>query len=199
MLVVMVGLLSGGLWWEGWGRPGAAQRSPEQPTRAQESRGELWSTSGGAQGDPEHLHYDTFPGDSGSQVCPCPCKPPLGRPEAGARPRYAFKFFLSRQRADFDDLGCPRAWGDEVCKGKPANQSRQEKCHSGGVLGHPGLAQKCSRALPALLGSPGLLLAAAGCSWSAPALPPESPREQTKHDNQQGPTLQHPSASQGIL
>ncbi len=39
MLVVMVWLLSGGLWWEGWGRPGAASSSPEQPRRAQESSG----------------------------------------------------------------------------------------------------------------------------------------------------------------
>ena len=39
MLVVMVGLLSGALWWEGWGRPGAASSSPEQPKRAQESSG----------------------------------------------------------------------------------------------------------------------------------------------------------------
>ena len=62
MLVVMVGLLSGALWWEGWG---AASSSPEQPKAAQESQGELWSTSEGAQGDPEHLPYDTFPGDSG--------------------------------------------------------------------------------------------------------------------------------------
>ncbi len=40
MLVVMVGLLSGALWWEGWGRPEAARSSPEQPRRAQESPGE---------------------------------------------------------------------------------------------------------------------------------------------------------------
>ena len=62
--------------------------------------------------------------------------------------------FLSRQRADFKDLGYP-GLGDEVCKGKPANQSRQEKGHWGSVLGHPGLSQKCSRAL-------------LGCSWAAP-------------------------------
>ena len=55
--------------------------------------------------------------------------------------------------------------GDEVCKGKPANQSRQEKCHWGGFLGHPGLSQKCSRALL------GCSWAAAGCSWS-PLLSP---------------------------
>ena len=55
--------------------------------------------------------------------------------------------------------------GDEVCKGKPANQSRQEKCHWGGFLGHPGLSQKCSRALLRCS------WAAAGCSWS-PLLSP---------------------------
>ena len=76
MLVVMVGLLSGGLWWEGWGdqeQPGAAQGSPGEA-------GELWSRSGGAQGDPEHLKHDTFPGNSGSQVSPC--KPRLPSPRA---------------------------------------------------------------------------------------------------------------------
>ena len=55
---------------------GAAQSSPEQPRRAQESTGELWSTSGRAQGHPEHLPYDTFLGDSGSQVFPCKPRPP---------------------------------------------------------------------------------------------------------------------------
>ena len=75
MLVVMVGLLSGALWWEGWGRPEAASSSPEQPKRAQESQ----ESSGRAQGHPEHLHDDTFPGDSGSQVFPC--KPRLPKPE----------------------------------------------------------------------------------------------------------------------
>ena len=79
MLVVMVGLLSGALSWEGWGRPGAAQSSPEQPRAAPGEPGELWSTSGRPQGHPEHLHYDTFPGDSGSQVFPC--KPRLPKPE----------------------------------------------------------------------------------------------------------------------
>ena len=49
----------------------------------------------------------------------------------------------------------------EVCKGKPANQSRQEKYYWGGVLGHPGLSQKCSRALS------GLFL---GCSCSSSPL-----------------------------
>ena len=62
----------------------------------------------------------------------------------------------------------------EVCKGKPANQSRQEKCHRGGVLGDPGLAQKCSRALLALLGSPGLLLAAPGRPQPSHHRAPES-------------------------
>ena len=79
MLVVMVGLLSGALWWEGWGRPGAASSSPEQPRAAQESPGELWSTSGRAQGDPEHFHYDTFPGEVGLQVFPCKPRPPSPR------------------------------------------------------------------------------------------------------------------------
>ena len=48
MLVVMVGLLSGALWWEGWGRPGAASSSPEQPRRARESE----ESSGAALGKP---------------------------------------------------------------------------------------------------------------------------------------------------
>ena len=48
MLVVMVGLLSGALWWEGWGRPGAASSSPEQPRRAQESE----ESSGAPLGTP---------------------------------------------------------------------------------------------------------------------------------------------------
>ena len=76
MLVVMVWLLSGALWWEGWGdqeQPAAAQESPGEP-------GELWSTSGRAQGHQKHLHYDTFPGDSGLQVFPC--KPRLPSPRA---------------------------------------------------------------------------------------------------------------------
>ena len=63
----------------------------------------------------------------------------------------------------------PSGLGDEVCKGKPANQSPQGKYHVWGVLGRPGLAQRCPRALLALLGSPGLLWAAAGCSWSPQA------------------------------
>ena len=48
MLVVMVGLLSGALWWEGWGRAGAARSSQEQLRRAQESQ----ESSGAALGDP---------------------------------------------------------------------------------------------------------------------------------------------------
>ena len=73
-LVALWGSLVGGL--------GATRSSQEQPRAAQESPGEpgeLWSSSGRAQGDPEHLHYDTFPGDSGSQVFPC--KPRLPKPE----------------------------------------------------------------------------------------------------------------------
>ena len=54
-------------------QPAAAQSSPGEP-------GELWSTSGRAQGHPEHLPYDTFPGDSGLQVFPC--KPRLPSPRA---------------------------------------------------------------------------------------------------------------------
>ena len=82
MLVVMVGLLSGALWWEGWGRPAATSSSPEQPRAAQESPGELgelWSTSGRAQGDPEHPKHDTFPGEAGLQVSPCKPRPPSPR------------------------------------------------------------------------------------------------------------------------
>ena len=70
--------------------------------------------------------------------------------------------------------------GDEVWKEKPANQSRQEKCHSGGVLGDPGVAQKCSRALLALLV---LLWAALGCSGLllvAPSPPTREPQRATK-------------------
>ncbi|MCP4342055.1 MAG: hypothetical protein GY799_25035, partial [Desulfobulbaceae bacterium] len=55
MLVVMVGLLSGALWWEGWGRPGAAQSSPEQPRAAQsspEQRQESQESSGAVLGHP---------------------------------------------------------------------------------------------------------------------------------------------------
>ena len=48
MLVVMVWLLSGALWWEGWGRPEAARSSPEQPRRAQESQ----ESSGAPLGEP---------------------------------------------------------------------------------------------------------------------------------------------------
>ena len=90
----------------------------------------------------------------------------------------------------------PSGLGDEVCKGKPANQSPQGKCHVWGVLGRPGLAQRCSRALLALLGCS---WAAAGCSWSAPALPPESPREQPNHYNQHGPTSPEHRAPQRIF
>ena len=93
----------------------------------------------------------------------------------------------------------PSSSTGEVCKGKPANQSRQGKCHRGGVLGHPGLTQMCSKALLALLGSPGLSWAAPSCSWSPPALPPESPREQPNHDNQHGPTSLGPGAPQRIF
>ena len=63
-------------------QPAAASSSPEQPRRAQESPGELgelWSTSGRAQGDPEHPKHDTFPGDSGLQVSPCKPRPPSPR------------------------------------------------------------------------------------------------------------------------
>ena len=70
------------LWDSLVGGLGATRSSQEQPRAAQSSPGEpgeLWSTSGQAQGHPEHLHYDTFPGDSGSQVFPC--KPRLLKPE----------------------------------------------------------------------------------------------------------------------
>ena len=80
MLVVMVGLLSGALWWEGWGRPGAASSSPGAAQESPGELGELWGTSGRAQGDPEHPKHDTFPGDSGLQVFPC--KPRLPSPRA---------------------------------------------------------------------------------------------------------------------
>ena len=54
-------------------QPGAAQESPGEP-------GELWSSSGRPQGHPEHLNYDTFPGEVGLQVFPC--KPRLPSPRA---------------------------------------------------------------------------------------------------------------------
>ena len=78
--VALWGSLVGGL--------GATRSSQQQPRAAQESPGgpgELWSTSGRAQGHPEHLHYDTFPGDSGSQVFPC--KPRLPKPEGTLNPQ----------------------------------------------------------------------------------------------------------------
>ena len=46
MLVVMVGLLSGALWWEGWGRPGAARSSPGEPRRARRALEQLWASPG---------------------------------------------------------------------------------------------------------------------------------------------------------
>ena len=80
MLVVMVWLLSGALWWEGWGRLGAASSSPAAAQESPGEPGEIWSTSGRAQGNPKHLHYDTFPGEAGLQVSPC--KPRLPSPRA---------------------------------------------------------------------------------------------------------------------
>ena len=71
----------------------------------------------------------------------------------------------------------PSGLGDEVCKGKPANQSPQGKCHVWAALGRPGLAQRCSRALLALLGSlgcSGLLLAAPGRPQPSHQRAPES-------------------------
>ena len=60
MLGVMLGVclgLGGGRRWEQPGAarssPGAAESSPEQP-------GELWNSSGRAQGNPGHLENDTF-------------------------------------------------------------------------------------------------------------------------------------------
>ena len=79
-VVALWGSLVGGL--------GATRSSQQQPRAAQESPrepGELWSTSGRAQGDPGHLHYDTFPGDSGSQVFPCKPRPP--KPEGTLNPQ----------------------------------------------------------------------------------------------------------------
>ena len=64
------------------------------------------------------------------------------------------------------------------------------------TLGSPRAAPELSWAL---LGSPGLLWAAPGCSWWPPALPPETPREQPNHDNQHGPTFPEHSAPQRIF
>ena len=64
--VALWGSLVGGL--------GATRSSQEQARAAQESPGEpgeLWSTLGRAQGDPENLEDDTFPGEVGLQVFPC--------------------------------------------------------------------------------------------------------------------------------
>ena len=73
-LVALWGSLVGGL--------GATRSSQQQPRAAQESPGELgelWGTSGRAQGDLEHPEHDTFPGDSGLQVFPCKPRPPSPR------------------------------------------------------------------------------------------------------------------------
>ncbi len=91
----------------------------------------------------------------------------------------------SAQRADFEVLGRPRAWETRFAREKPANQSRQEKCHSGGVLGRPGLPQRCSRAL---LGSPGLLWAALGCSWLL-LVAPSPPTREPQRAPESNPTM----------
>ena len=70
--VALWGSLVGGL--------GATRSSQQQPRSSPGELGELWSTSGRAQGDPEHPKHDTFPGDSGLQVSPC--KPRLPGPRA---------------------------------------------------------------------------------------------------------------------
>ena len=71
MLVVMVGLLSGALWWEGWGRPGAARSSQEQPVESkrvqesQESSGDLWETRGSMEESRcSHTHTPTLRNES---------------------------------------------------------------------------------------------------------------------------------------
>ena len=105
-LVVMVGLLSGALWWEGWGPPGAASSSPEQPRRVQESQ----ESSGAPLGEPRVTQNpSTMTLFLGRLVCrfslanlACGARgypkssksAPLGRPEAGTRPRYAFSSFF---------------------------------------------------------------------------------------------------------
>ena len=68
----------------------------------------------------------------------------------------------------------PSGLGDEVCKGKPANQSRQEKCHVWGVLGRPGLPLGLPQVLQSSPGSPGLLLAAPGRPQPSHQRAPES-------------------------
>ena len=78
--VALWGSLVGGL--------GATRSSQQQPAAAQSSRGEsgeLWSTSGRAQGNPKHLHHDTFPGEAGLQVSPC--KPRPAKPEGTLNPQ----------------------------------------------------------------------------------------------------------------
>ena len=54
-------------------QPRAAQSSPGEPRRARRALER-------AQGNPKHLHYDTFPGEAGLQVFPC--KPRLSSPRA---------------------------------------------------------------------------------------------------------------------
>ena len=65
-LVALWGSLVGGL-----GLTRSSQQQPGAAQESQESSGAPGGAQGAAQGDPEHLPYDTFPGDSGLQVFPC--------------------------------------------------------------------------------------------------------------------------------
>ena len=64
-----------------------------------------------------------------------------------------------------------------------APKAPSRKCHVRGVLGRPGLAQSCSRAILAALGCSRLLL---GCSWLLPAPPTTKPQAHPEHDTQHG-------------
>ncbi len=72
--------------------------------------------------------------------------------------------FLSHQRGDLVNLSYPRAWDTRFASENLQSSVPRKSVIVEAFWGHPGLTQRCSRALQTLLGSPGLLLAAASCS-----------------------------------
>ena len=84
--------------------------------------------------------------------------------------------FLSRQRADFEDLGCPRAWETRFARENLQTRVARKSVMFGVfwvVLGCPLGSPRCSRALLALL----------GCSWLllvAPSPPTREPQRATQ-------------------